>query len=154
MLFMPGDGVQPCSLFHGFTAWKNFDFGFYVQTPTVIEFRDIVSIDNGVGLFAITYGPASVSHASADKTIDVHNATFVGTSSAFDCDLDVMDMGQNNMVISGTSRSWNTAGSGSTGGRIGMSWGQFYSAHNNAGDKPFAGIMAYNAINGITRVSG
>lgn len=40
------------------------------------------------------------------------------------------------------------------GGRSGICWPTFASAHNMAPRKPHAGIMSYNAISGLLEVSG
>lgn len=40
------------------------------------------------------------------------------------------------------------------GGRSGICWPTFASAHNMAPRKPHAGIMSYNAISGLLDVSG
>lgn len=40
------------------------------------------------------------------------------------------------------------------GGRSGICWPTFASAHNMAPRKPHAGIMSYNAISGLLEISG
>lgn len=40
------------------------------------------------------------------------------------------------------------------GGRSGICWPTFASAHNMAPRKPHAGIMSYNAISGLLDISG
>jgi len=55
-----------------------------------------------------------------------------------------------NMVISSRLRGFSSP----SGGSIATAFGQFMGSDNNAPDKAWAGLMSYNAIDGITRIIG
>lgn len=59
-----GDEVsKTCFQLNGFTAWKNWDFGIFVQTPADrVEFINNSLIENGLGLWSNTFSPGSLSH--------------------------------------------------------------------------------------------
>ena len=84
--FQVNDGLSPCSVFDGFKTWRNYDFGVYVQNPGNVRVKNIVSVENRVGLYTMVHGAAATDHDIRKGTVTVVNAIFKGQSSAFDCE--------------------------------------------------------------------
>ena len=62
-LFPDNEGAdESCTMFHGFTLWKNVDFGIYYNNPSSALIRNNVFVENGVGLFPFIFGPLSKLH--------------------------------------------------------------------------------------------
>ena len=146
---LPEDGLTGCSAVVGFYVWRAWDYGVYIQVKSSIVVRDVTSMENSVGLLAMVIGPSSTSHDLADRTVLVHHATFIGASHARNCE-DAMTNEDANVRLSKNGRSWRTE----SGGNIAVSWPTFESGSNGAPEKPFNGIMSYNAINGLMMVEG
>ncbi|KAG7251316.1 hypothetical protein CRUP_021887, partial [Coryphaenoides rupestris] len=72
-VYMNKDGLPGCSLIRGFTVWKSYDYGIYFQTPSNVIVAEVTLADNGLGLMPLVYWPPSLSHAYADKTIQVRS---------------------------------------------------------------------------------
>ena len=79
----------------------------------------------------------------------IANSTIVCSTDNMNCS-DVMSGSDRNVAFSTNGRSWR----GSNGGFVGISIATFSSGGNNAPVKPFTGIKAYQAINGLTTISG
>ena len=107
------DGISPWTFVTGFTAWKNFDFGIYIQVPYSVQIDNVVLIDNGEGLHPMIYQPDATSHQSADKSFTLTNSVFIGASAGMDCD-DSLDLKDKNMVNSKSGRGMRTE----TDGRV------------------------------------
>lgn len=108
-------------------------------------------VDNNVGIFPMIIGPAALDHAYQNKKVTISKSLVVGKSSVFDCANDKMDFSLPYVNLRRTfDKSWRIE----TKGRTGISISIFSSGPNNAPEKPFAGIMAYNAIAGFTTITG
>ncbi|XP_048254094.1 fibrocystin-L-like [Haliotis rufescens] len=149
-IFPKETGVSgTCIRYSNVIAWKNVDFGFYYNNPASFLGESLVSVENGVGVFPFVVGPGSVAHQTSDKYVTVRDSFFVGKTSAFDCTSDVVDQSDVNIQLSSVSRSWGNG----THGKVGISWPNFSAGPNNAPDKPFIGVMAYQAISGIMHLT-
>jgi len=63
---MNSTSIKSVTWVSGFTAWKNYDFGIFIETPVIrIEFEDNDLIENGLGLWTHTFGHGSLSHFTA-----------------------------------------------------------------------------------------
>ncbi|XP_012942613.1 fibrocystin-L [Aplysia californica] len=140
-----------CTTYSGFTLWKNLDFGIYYNSVPSAVFKNNIFVENGVGIFPFVMGPASLSHAYQDKYSEVSNNIFIGKTSTFSESLDVLDKSDHNIQLSVMARSH---GSGSACGKIGMEMTIFTSGPNGIPSHPLVGIMSYQTLKGITRVTG
>ncbi|XP_073714530.1 fibrocystin-L [Misgurnus anguillicaudatus] len=147
-VYMNKDGLAGCSQIQGFTIWKSFDFGIYVQVSMNVYISNVILVDNGMGIMPIIYSPPSVSHAYTNKTISVQDALIVGSSPDFNC-LDTLATTETYVALSVSHRAPRPP----KGGRSGVCWPTFESDHNQAPQKPHAGLMSYNAIAGLLTVS-
>ncbi len=145
------DTSKTCISISNFTVSKTWDFGVYHNTIQSVEFNGIRSVDNKVGLMALVIGPASLSHAYANKYIDVQDSTFIGTSSGWDCDVDTISTSSFNYVSSGSSRGIDHPNGG---GKFGVVLPTFLSSSNKAPLFPWRGMMSYQSLYGLMTVSG
>ncbi|KAK7468036.1 hypothetical protein BaRGS_00036740, partial [Batillaria attramentaria] len=135
-----------CTMWAGYTLWKNADSGVYVQTGANQVFKDIISVDNAVGLASFNLGPAALSHQYQDKRVDVQDSVFTGRTSTYDCTLDKPDSTDDNIRLSSVARSWRHGSCGVTG----VAFPTFTSGSNKCPEKPCYGVMSYQAIKGFT----
>ncbi|KAA0710214.1 Fibrocystin-L Polycystic kidney and hepatic disease 1-like protein 1 [Triplophysa tibetana] len=147
-VYMNKDGLAGCSQIQGFTIWKSFDFGIYIQVSMNVFISNVTLADNGMGIMPIIYSPPSVNHEYADKTIRVQESLIVGSSPNFNC-LDTLVPTETYVSLSASHRAPRPP----KGGRSGVCWPTFASSHNNAPQKPHTGLMSYNAIAGLLTVS-
>nr|XP_055075555.1 fibrocystin-L-like [Misgurnus anguillicaudatus] len=147
-VYMNKDGLAGCSQIQGFTVWKSFDFGIYVQVSMNVYISNVTLVDNGMGIMPIIYRPPSISHAYADKTVRVQDALIVGSSPDFNC-LDTLATTETYVAVSESHRAPRPP----KGGRSGVCWPTFESDHNQAPMASHAGITSYNAIAGLMTVS-
>ncbi|XP_073714529.1 fibrocystin-L [Misgurnus anguillicaudatus] len=147
-VYMNKDGLAGCSQIQGFTVWKNFDFGIYVQVSMNVYISNVTLVDNGMGIMPIIYSPPSISHAYADKTVHVQESLIVGSSPDFNC-LDTLATSETYVALSKNHRAPRPP----KGGRSGVCWPTFESDHNQAPQKPHPGLTSYNAIAGLLTVS-
>ncbi|XP_063113704.1 fibrocystin-L isoform X1 [Cavia porcellus] len=148
-VYMNQDGLPGCSLIQGFTIWMCWDYGIYFQTTERVHIYNVTLVDNGMAIFSMIYMPPAVSHKISSKTVKVESTLIVGSSPEFNCS-DVLRDDDPNIELTGAHRSARPP----AGGRSGICWPTFASAHNMAPWKPHAGIMSYNAISGHLDVSG
>jgi hypothetical protein len=148
MLYLPDDGLPPCSAINNVTVYRNYDFGFYAQSQAALKIYNLISIDNGLGLFTLTLGPPSRNHEFKDKYVEVHDSIFVGTSSVYDCDEG------HPKAPAWSINNMNRGFRHNDGGPLGMSMATFTSKENGANKHAMAGIMAYQAIRGVMKVDG
>ncbi|XP_051729532.1 LOW QUALITY PROTEIN: fibrocystin-L-like [Ctenopharyngodon idella] len=146
-LYMNKDGLAGCSQIQGFTVWRSFDFGIYVQVPMNVLVSNVSLIDNGMGIMSLIYGPPSLSHSYSDKIVRVQGALIVGSSPNFNCS-DSLSTTMTYVMLSKSHRAPRPP----NGGRSGISWPTFESNQNNAPQKPHTGLMSYNAIAGLMTV--
>nr|XP_055075131.1 fibrocystin-L-like [Misgurnus anguillicaudatus] len=147
-VYMNKDGLAGCSQIQGFTVWKSFDFGIYVQVSMNVYISNVTLVDNGMGIMPIIYSPPSVSHEYDDKTVYVQESLIVGSSPDFNC-LDTLATTETYVALSQSHRAPRPP----KGGRSGVCWPTFESDHNQAPQKPHPGLTSYNAIAGLLTVS-
>uniref|UniRef100_A0A8C0SGA7 Fibrocystin-L n=1 Tax=Canis lupus familiaris TaxID=9615 RepID=A0A8C0SGA7_CANLF len=148
-IYMNQDGLPGCSLIQGFTIWTCWDYGIYFQTTESVHIYNVTLVDNGMAISSMIYMPAAVSHKISSKTVQIKSSLIVGSSPGFNCS-DVLTNDDPNIELSAAHRSARPP----SGGRSGICWPAFASAHNMAPRKPHAGIMSYNAISGLLEISG
>ncbi|XP_013209363.1 fibrocystin-L [Microtus ochrogaster] len=148
-IYMNEDGLPGCSLIQGFTVWSCWDYGIYFQTTESVRIYNVTLVNNGMAIFPMIYMPPSVSHKISSKTVKIKNSLIVGSSPEFNCS-DVLSNDNPDVELTSAHRSSRPP----SGGRSGICWPTFASAHNMAPRKPHAGIMSYNAISGLLDVSG
>ncbi|XP_004431348.1 PREDICTED: fibrocystin-L [Ceratotherium simum simum] len=147
-IYMNQDGLPGCSLIQGFTIWTCWDYGIYFQTTESVYIYNVTLVDNGMAISSMIYTPAAVSHKISSKTVQIKSSLIIGSSPEFNCS-DVLTNDDPNIELSAAHRSSRPP----SGGRSGICWPTFASAHNMAPRKPHAGIMSYNAISGLLDVS-
>nr|XP_045000409.1 fibrocystin-L [Jaculus jaculus] len=148
-IYMNQDGLPGCSLIQGFTIWTCWDYGIYFQTTESVHIYNVTLVNNGMAIFPMIYMPSAVSHKTSTKTVTIKSSLIVGSSPEFNCS-DVLPNDDPNVEVTAAHRSSRPL----PGGRSGICWPTFASAHNMAPRKPHAGIMSYNAISGLLDVSG
>ncbi|XP_012578380.1 PREDICTED: fibrocystin-L [Condylura cristata] len=148
-IYMNQDGLPGCSLIQGFTIWTCWDYGIYFQTTESVQIYNVTLVDNGMAISSMIYMPAAVSHKISSKIVQIKNSLIVGSSPEFNCS-DILTDDDPNIELSALHRSSRPP----SGGRSGICWPTFTSAHNMAPRKPHAGIMSYNAISGLLDISG
>ncbi|XP_056597030.1 fibrocystin-L-like [Triplophysa dalaica] len=147
-VYMNKDGLAGCSQIQGFTVWKSFDFGIYVQVSMNVFISNVTLVDNGMGIMPIIYRPPSVSHEYANKTVRVQGSLIVGSSPNFNC-LDTLVTTETYVSLSESHRAPRPP----KGGRSGICWPSFESEHNKAPQTPHTGHLSYNAIAGFLTVT-
>nr|XP_058131903.1 fibrocystin-L isoform X2 [Dasypus novemcinctus] len=147
-VYMNQDGLPGCSLIQGFTIWKCWDYGIYFQTTESVSIYNVTLVDNGMAIFSMIYTPAAVSHKISSKIVQVKSSLIVGSSPELNCS-DVLTNDDPNIELTVAHRSSRPP----SGGRSGICWPTFASAHNMSPRKPHAGIMSYNAITGCLDVA-
>lgn len=146
---VPTDKVSgSCVKFAGFTTVKCPYFGIYYNSGPSLNISNVCIGDSAVGVFPMVIGPSATSHAFADKYVSITDSLIIGKSSAFDCTSDVLDTSDQNIRLARTSRPSNI------NKRIGTVTGQFTSGSNKCAEKPCVNIMAYQAIKGVTVITG
>nr|XP_034372677.1 fibrocystin-L [Arvicanthis niloticus] len=148
-IYMNQDGLPGCSLIQGFTIWTCWDYGIYFQTTESVHIYNVTLVNNGMAIFSMIYMPPSLSHKISSKTVKIKNSLIVGSSPEFNCS-DILTNDSPDVELTSAHRSSRPP----SGGRSGICWPTFASAHNMAPRKPHAGIMSYNAISGLLDVSG
>lgn len=78
-------GIPQCTKISGFLTWKNYFYGIFVYPEPRIIIENVMAIDNTVGMLLNVWGPAAVSHKTADKFFKVRHTLVVGTSPSHDC---------------------------------------------------------------------
>ncbi|KAM9839131.1 PKHD1 like 1, tandem duplicate 1 [Aulostomus maculatus] len=147
-VYLNKDGLAGCSLVQGFLVWRSFDYGIYSQTITNVVIANVTLVDNGMAVMPLIFAPPSLSHAYADKSVQIQSALIVGSSPSFNCS-DTLPTTDFNMAISADHRAPRPL----NGGRSGICWPTFGSGHNNAPVKPHHLNNNYNAIKGVMRVT-
>ena len=152
-----GSGILPadeftvageCAQISSFVSWKNHDFGIYYQNAPSVVIDDNILVDNRQGIWTGINGPHPLSHVIGNKTVDISNNILIGASPSYDCANDVSPV-NDNMELSANARP----GMGPTGGMLGVVFPNFMGNSNNAPKKPFTGIMTYNSIAGLMRLT-
>ena len=145
------DSVQEsCTLWSGFTFWKNLDFGIYYYARPNGVFKNNIFVENGVGIFPMVWGPSSVSHDHRDVFVNITDNIFIGKTSTFDKSLDVI----HDDINTRKTKYARSVGSEKVCGKIGFQMTTFTTGNNAMPAFPFTEIMAYQTIKGITCVTG
>ncbi|KAG7317211.1 hypothetical protein KOW79_019509 [Hemibagrus wyckioides] len=147
-VYMNEDGLPGCSQIQGFNVWKSFDYGIYFQVYMSIVVSNVTLADNGMGIMPLIYEPPSSSHEYSNKTVLIKDSLIVGSSPNFNCS-DALRTNDVNIASSLGHRAPRPL----NGGRTGICWPTFESAHNHAPMKPHAGLMSYNTISGLLSVT-
>ena len=137
-----------CIQINNFHVWKNLDYGIYYNNFVNTIVKGVKAADNGVSVLQFIIGPAAVGHLYENKFAKVMDSFIVGTSDAFDCSADIPNNNDCNIKLSVQSRAHSRPK------RLGITMPTFSSGGNKAPEKPFAGIMAYQAIGGQAFISG
>ena len=146
---LPADQVSgDCVMLSGFIFWKNHDFGFYYQNGPSVKVDNAILVENGIGIYFAILGPSAVAHIVGDQKGYVSNTLLVGATASFDCSSDVSPS-DDSFTISGQARP----GRPPTGGMIGITFPNFNQGDNEAPVKKWTGIMAYNCIAGLMKVT-
>ncbi|MBN3294524.1 PKHL1 protein, partial [Polypterus senegalus] len=146
-VYLNGDGLPDCTFIQGFTVWKCWDYGIYFQTYMNVQISNVTLVDNGMGIMPMSYTPPSVSHQYSNRTIQIENSLFVGSSPDFNCS-DVLTTSNINIQYTSGQRSPRPL----QGGRSAVGWPTFASQHNGAPATPHAGLTSYTAINGLVTI--
>ncbi|KAM4573877.1 fibrocystin-L-like [Odontesthes bonariensis] len=146
-VYLNKDGLPGCSFIQNFFIWKSFNF-IYFQVTMNVSISNVTLVENGMGVMPFIYGPPSLSHAYADKSVQVQNSWIVGSNPSFNCS-DTLSSSDFNLDTSSSHRAPRPP----TGGRSGICWPNFQSGHNTAPAKPHRLNMNYNAIKGLMRVT-
>lgn len=145
---LPTDKVSgSCVKYTGFTAAKCPYIGMYYNNVASLKISNVCIGDSPVGVFPMIIGPSATRHAYADKSVSITDSLIIGKSSAFDCASDVLDMSDQNIRLADNSRP-------EINRRIGIVTGQFTSGSNLCAEKPCLNIMSYQAIKGVTVITG
>ncbi|XP_071488092.1 fibrocystin-L-like [Diadema antillarum] len=139
-------GMSPCTRVSDFTAYRNFDYGVYLLTPSIVEMRSLTLIDNTGSVFVSGFSPASLSHVRSDKYVLLEDSLVIGYSQGFDCDTDKVT--PEGASQSGQHRPPKSPG----GGNVGVFFSSFKSGPGGAPKKPFHKVMSYPTIGGQTIV--
>ncbi|KAI5615922.1 fibrocystin-L precursor [Silurus asotus] len=146
-VYMNKDGLSDCSQIQGFTIWRSFDYGIYFQVYMSIIVSNVTLVDNGMGIMPLIYEPPSVTHEYSNKSVIIQDSLIVGSSPNFNC-TDTLSVNDTNIALSGGQRAPRPL----NGGRSGICWPTFESAHNHAPMKPHDLLMSYNTISGFMSV--
>jgi hypothetical protein len=119
----------PCIRLRNFTVFKSSHWGIYYQKSSSLILESNVLVDNQINLFGIVIEPSPLTHEVASKSMVVRNSIIVGQSLSFDCLRDVKPDDLNFKLA--TSITAIGAGSSNTG-KIGILWGNFLAASNQA----------------------
>ncbi|XP_016299954.1 fibrocystin-L-like [Sinocyclocheilus anshuiensis] len=120
-LYMNKEGLPGCSQIQGFTVWRSFDFGIYVQISMNVFISNVSLIDNGMGIMSLIYSPPSLSHAYSSKTVRVQVRKHYLKVNPADCvdmdcdakkktmlkDLDGSFLGAMGAVVPQSEYEWN-----------------------------------------------
>ena len=136
-----------CIRYSNFTVWKNWDFGVYIsQIPSSI-LSNIMSADNGAGIFTMVIGPNALGHNKVDKTSRIQDSVVIGISDAFDCTNDIVNPSDMNYVLSYESRCDNLK-------MEGIIFTTFVSSVYTDSETAYCHSLGYHAIGGQSFIDG
>ncbi|KAA0710209.1 Fibrocystin-L Polycystic kidney and hepatic disease 1-like protein 1 [Triplophysa tibetana] len=134
--------------YNGAAESTNIEWNAAIEVSMNVLISNVNLVDNGMGIMPIIYKPPSISHEYEDKSVRVQESLIVGSRPDFNC-LDTLVKTKTYVSLSASHRAPRPP----KGGRSGICWPTFESEHNQAPQKPHAGIMSYNAIAGLLTVS-
>ncbi|XP_030597029.1 PKHD1 like 1, tandem duplicate 1 [Archocentrus centrarchus] len=146
-VYLNNDGLPGCTQIQGFFVWRSFDYGIYFQTIMDVVVSNVTLVDNGMGIMPLVYGPPSLSHMFASKTVLIQNSLIVGSSPSFNCS-DTLSKIDFNLATTSHHRAPRPV----QGGRSGICWPTFQSGHNNAPTMAHHLNNGYNSIKGLMTV--
>ncbi|XP_066276424.1 fibrocystin-L-like [Branchiostoma lanceolatum] len=149
------DGLPECSMISNFLIYKCYSYGLYFQSVSSAVLNNVTSVDNGIGSFTSIIGPPSLSHQGKNKFVQIQDSFFVGRSSAFNCEDDVLDLSDDNIEIALALGGLGfPSEKGTAGGNIGISFPGFVSGFSASPHHPWDSHLAYPALLGVTEVKG
>ncbi|XP_078699976.1 fibrocystin-L-like [Branchiostoma floridae x Branchiostoma belcheri] len=147
------DGLPECSMISNFFIYKCYSYGVYFQSVSSLVLNNITSVDNRIGSFTSIIGPASISHEGENKFVRIQGSLFVGRSSAFSCEDDVLDLSDDNIEIARSKGGLGfSSQKGTAGGHIGISFPGFISGFSGSPLHPWDDVMKAPALLGGTEV--
>ena len=143
------DEPDKCSKLSGFTIYRSWVYGVYVQTECSIRLENSVLVDNRIGYFHMSIKPGSLTKMYEYKYSRVENVLFVGQSPSLDCTNDVMTSQDPNTALLRNTVSW-WVDDDQQRGRTGMAWPAFASRDNLMPYKPWNNYKDYPAVLGYS----
>ena len=138
-----------CIRMNGFIISKSTYFGLYYQGLQNLVVDTSIFIDNQVNVFSIVFDPSVLTHQDGGKTYTVRDSLLVGQSPSFNCTNDIKP----NDINTRYADKLVAFGAGANEkGKVGIVWSNFMSGSNMAPYKPWAGILTYNALTGLTSI--
>ena len=136
-----------CIRISGFTVYKSAHWGIYYQALHTLHVDSNILVDNQINLFTQVIEPSILAKQMSSKKIFIRNNLIVGHSPAFNCSDGVEKI--ENLFYSrvGSMEKYNAGINLKS--KVGITWSQFLSGSNGAPFKPWAGIMTYNALDGL-----
>ncbi|CAF1377186.1 unnamed protein product, partial [Adineta steineri] len=150
----PGFGYDTeCVLFSGFTTYKSWYYGLYINTDRNIIVDSCTVVDGSVGILTFVIGPSPLTHMPGNNSIVIQNSLVIGSITPDDCD-DVLDTTSNNVIYAATAIPSVSATSTDTdpGGRSGIVFPFISGGDNMMPRHPWTNIDAYPCINGIMKI--
>jgi len=137
-----------CILLKGFTMYKMFYYGMYINTPRNITIDSCTIVDSMVGIFSFVVGPSALTHIASNNVVKVRNSLVIGSITPNDCG-DVLNQSSPNIVL--TEKAVPTVispnATGEPQGRCGIVFA-YISPNNKMPVKPWTGIKAYPSVVG------
>ena len=145
----PAAASQGCHQFHGFTAWRCWDFGVFAEHHRgEAWFEGTRLADNGVGAMVHVVGASPLQHQREDSRVRFVDTLLLAASSTFTCDMRLTK--PRSMCRAKKSHCF-----GRNSNHVGMYMPIFNSQNNHAPNiSPWWGIGHYPAIGGKTVLDG
>ncbi|CAF4366562.1 unnamed protein product [Rotaria socialis] len=145
---------RKCVIIRGFTTYKTWYYGFYINTPRNITIDSCKTIDSQVGIFTYVIGPSPLTHISLGSRINIVNSIVIGSITPNDCN-DTIDSSTNNfrfsqMAIPTVSTRLTN---GKSGGRSGIVFPTI-STYNGMPIRSWNGIGNYPSLDGALLIRG
>ncbi|CAF1678009.1 unnamed protein product, partial [Adineta ricciae] len=143
-----------CVLFNGFTTYKAWYYGLYINTRRNIIVDSCTVVDGSVGILTFVIGPSALTHVPANNSIIVQNSLVIGSITPNDCN-DLLDTTSNNLVYAGTAipSVSATSSDGYAGGRSGVVFPFISGGDNMMPRHPWTNIDAYPCIDGVMKIN-
>ncbi|CAF0965964.1 unnamed protein product [Rotaria sordida] len=87
---------RKCVIIKGFTIYKAWYYGFYINTPRNITIDSCKSIDSRVGIFTYIVGPSPLTRIIIQSRVNIQNSMVIGSITPNDCS-DVINSNSNNI---------------------------------------------------------
>ncbi|CAG5096144.1 Oidioi.mRNA.OKI2018_I69.XSR.g14489.t2.cds [Oikopleura dioica] len=76
---------EDCSLVTNIASYRNYDYGFYLQSPSSLIIEGVITFDNPIGILPIIIDPEPTEHELIYKSAKIRNSLIGGMSDSFDC---------------------------------------------------------------------